>query len=99
MCIEIVHAGTSRRNSIGQKSIDLYVIEERVDFNEVIWSLTSSAPLNAKGVKHIQTYWIKPDEVRSGYETIHFNPGDCPDKEGIPIMSVRQVVEDIALSF
>jgi hypothetical protein len=40
-------------------TIDLYVIEERADFNEVIGSLTSSAPSNAKGVKRIHKYLVK----------------------------------------
>lgn len=80
-------------------SIDLYVIEERTDFNEVIWSLTSSAPLNAKGVKHIQTYWVKPEEESSGFETINFVPGNKPDKEKISFMMVKQALGQISNLF
>jgi hypothetical protein len=80
-------------------TIDLYVVEDRADFNEVIWSLTSTAPADMKGINHIQKYWIKPDEVQSGYETIHFKPDESPGKEGIPIMTVKQVVGHIDVTF
>ena len=81
-------------------TVDLYIMERRADFNQVFWSLNATPPpADIKGVQHIQTYWIKPDEVRAGYETIHFIPGDSPDKEGISIMTVRQVVEHIKITF
>jgi hypothetical protein len=81
-------------------TIDLYIMEQRADFNQVFWSLNAApASTDIKGVQHIQTYWIKPDEVRSGYETIHFEPGDSPDQEGVLIMSVSEVVGHIATVF
>lgn len=80
-------------------TIDLYVIEERADFNDVIWSLTSSAPLNAKGVKHIQVYWVKPEEESLGFETINFIPGNNPDKGKISFMMVKQIVDHISNVF
>lgn len=81
-------------------TIDLYIMEQRADFNQVFWSLNATPPpAELKGVQHIQTYWVKPDEVRSGYETIHFLPDGNPDKKRVSIMTVRQVVEHIALCF
>jgi len=80
-------------------TIDLYVIENRADFNQILWSLTSTVPPDVKGVNHIQRYWVKPEEVLSGYETIHFKPGDNPDKERILIMTAREVAGHIAKAF
>jgi hypothetical protein len=80
-------------------TIDLYVVEDRADFNQVIWSLTSAASATLKGVNHILKYWVKPDEVQSGYETIHFKPDESLDKEGISIMTVKQVVGHIDVTF
>jgi hypothetical protein len=80
-------------------AINLYVVEDKVEFNQVVWLLTSTAPPDREGIKHIQKYWVKPDEVRSGYETIHFEPGDIPDQEGVLIMTVKQVVSHIALCY
>ena len=75
-------------------------MEQRGDFNQVFWSLNSTpSPMDITGIQHIQTYWIKPDEARSGFETIHFEPSESPDKKGVSIMAVRQVVEHIALRF
>jgi hypothetical protein len=81
-------------------TIDLYIMEQRADFNEVFWSLNSvPPPSDIKGVQHIQTYWVKPDEVRAGYETMHFKPGKSPDMEMESIISVKEVVDHISLCF
>jgi hypothetical protein len=81
-------------------TIDLYIMEQRADFNQVFWSLNATPPpSDIKGVQHIQTYWIKPDEARAGYETIHFKPSESPDMEGLSIMTVKRVVGQIAAIF
>jgi hypothetical protein len=81
-------------------TIDLYIMQQRADFNQVFWSLNATPPpAELKGVEHIQTYWVKPDEVKAGYETICFKPGDNPDKVGVSTLTVRQVVAHIAFSF
>jgi hypothetical protein len=81
-------------------TIDLYIMEQRSDFNHVFWSLNAAPPpTDIKGVQHIQTYWVKPDEVKFGYETIHLKPGDNPNKEGASIMTVGQIVRQINTTF
>jgi hypothetical protein len=42
---------------------------------------------------------VKPDETKFTYETMHFNPGDNPDKEAVSVMTVKQVVWYIASVF
>jgi hypothetical protein len=81
-------------------TIDLYIMEQRADFNQVFWSLNAAPPpADMKGVQHIRTYWIKPDEVGAGFETMHFRPGDNPDKEAVSVMTVRQVIDNIAFYY
>jgi hypothetical protein len=80
-------------------SIDLFIIDDKADFNQVIWSLTSAAHPDMKSVKRIQKYWVKPVEVQSGYETVYFTPGDSPDKKSISIMTVKDVVTHISSVF
>jgi hypothetical protein len=75
--------------------IDLFVIEDRAEFNQRIWSLTPASPFDMTTVKWIQKYWVKPLEVSYGYETIHFNPEDCLHKKHISVMTVKEVVAHI----
>ena len=76
-------------------TVNLYIIEERADFNEVIWSLTDSASTNANGVKHIRKYLVKPEELAAGFETISFVPGNNSGKDGVRILTVKELVDHI----
>ncbi|MCF0057136.1 hypothetical protein [Dyadobacter sp. CY356] len=80
-------------------SIDLYVIQERANFNEVIWSLTSSAPVNIIGVRHIQKYWVKPQEQTLGFETIYYVPGKDPDDQSFLKLTIDQILDHILNQF
>lgn len=80
-------------------TIDLYVIDERADFNELVWSLTTSSSSNSKGVKHIHKYLIKPDEVAAGFETVDFTPGARLDKDDVRTLTVKQLIDHISIQY
>jgi rRNA processing protein Krr1/Pno1 len=81
-------------------TIDLYVVDKKDEFNQNIWHLTSANKHpKTRTIRHIQKYWIKPEEIATGFETIHENPDVEPSHDSIAILTARQVVNHIATLF
>jgi hypothetical protein len=78
-------------------TIDLYVVDKKDEFNQNIWHLTAANKHpKTRSIRHIQKYWVKPDEISTGFETVHENPADKQGKENSFILTPKQVVNHIA---